>query len=140
MVLKFGYRSLRSAAPAVDCARESPSVFARAAYENRHCTGTGLPSFFECSLFPSSSTSHESFFLTGGAVSFGPDLDGQGHGGAWQQNRKDSLSFQIHELVVVVAEFEGRGIGGGCFEGVTRVWTSPGVLSPYVSPYEVCPL
>ncbi len=140
MVLKFGYRSLRSAAPAVDCARESPSVFARAAYENRHCTGTGLPSFFECSLFPSSSTSHESFFLTGGAVSFGPDLDGQGHGGAWQQNRKDSLSFQIHELVVVVAEFEGRGIGGGCFEGVTRFWTSPGVLSPYVSPYEVCPL
>ena len=110
------------------------------AYENRHCTGTGLSAFFECTPFPSSITSHDSFFLAGGVLSFGPDLDGQGYGGAWQQNSTDSLSFQITELGEVVAEFEGRGIGGGCFEGLTRFWTSPGVLSPYVSPYEVCPL
>jgi hypothetical protein len=109
------------------------------AYENRHCTGTGLSAFFECTLFPSSLSSHESTFGAGGVMTFTPDVD-PAYSGAWQQNSSDSLSFQIFELGVLVAEFEGQGVGGGCFEGLTRFWTSPGVLSPYVSPYEVCPL
>ncbi|MBT9561131.1 MAG: hypothetical protein IV100_34225 [Myxococcales bacterium] len=110
-----------------------------AAYENRHCTGTGLSAFFECTLFPSSISSHETTFAAGGVMTFTPDVD-PAYTGAWQQNSTDSLSFQIFESGVVIAEFEGQGIGGGCFEGLTHFWDAPGVLSPYVSPYEVCPL
>ncbi len=106
----------------------------------RHCTGSAsLTSFFECTLFPSSISNHGSVFAAGGVVNFDVGVD-PAYTGAWQQPAADQLTFQYFENGVLVAEFDGRGVGGGCFEGLTRFWDAPGVLSPYVSPYEVCPL
>lgn len=97
----------------------------------RHCTGTGLTSFFECELFPSSISDHQHEFLAGGLIS----IPGEpAYGGTWSQPTADSLVFTYEELGVgVVAQFEGYGTSPGCFEGMT---TFPG--SSYVSPYEVC--
>jgi hypothetical protein len=96
---------------------------------NRHCTGQGLTSFFECALYSSSISSHQIEFLANGQLSIAP-----GYTGTWSQPTPDSLSFTSSEQGGgVVAEFEGYGTEPGCFEGIT---TFPG--SSYVSPYEVC--
>lgn len=97
---------------------------------HRHCTGTGLTSFFECALYPSSISSHEATFHTDGTITFpdAPDYEG-----AWWQDAADSLSFAYFYGGQVLAEFSGRGTDPDCFEGLT---TFPG--SSYVSPYEVC--
>lgn len=98
---------------------------------NRHCTGTGLASFFECELFPSSLSDHQHEFLAGGLIA----IPGEpAYSGTWSQPTVDSLVFTYEELGVgVVAEFEGWGTSPDCFEGIT---TFPG--SAYMSPYEVC--
>ncbi len=98
---------------------------------SRHCTGTGLASFYECELFPSSLSEHQAELLAGGLVS----IPGEpGYGGTWSQPTPDSLVMTYEELGVgVVAEFVGYGTSPDCFEGIT---TFPG--STYVSPYEVC--
>ncbi len=157
----FGFKAPYSAGPLAFTARMLPSasndpaannvathtfvlgahaslIPAGLATENRHCTGTNLSSFFECSLFPSSISSHPTTFEAGGVISFGADVD-PAYTGTWQQPTSDRLTFQYFEAGALMAEFDGRGVGGGCFEGVTRFLTAPGVYSPYVSPYEVCP-
>jgi hypothetical protein len=98
---------------------------------NRHCTGTGLASFFECELFPSSLSDHPHEFLAGGVIA----IPGEpAYSGTWSQPTPESLVFTYEELGVgVVAEFEGWGTSPDCFEGIT---TFPG--STYMSPYEVC--
>lgn len=98
---------------------------------NRHCTGIGLTSFFECELYPSSITSHDAVFNANGSVSI--PAGGAGYGGTWQQLNPDELVFQYTNNGTPVADFIGYGVGGGCFEGVT---TFPN--SSYVAPYEVC--
>jgi hypothetical protein len=102
-----------------------------AAAHNRHCTGTGLTSFFVCELFPSSLSSHDIVFHGDGTLTFvdAPDY----YTGVWSQDAPDSLSFTYFEGEQVVAEFVGYGANPGCFEGITSF---PG--SAYVSPYEVC--
>jgi hypothetical protein len=98
---------------------------------NRHCTGQGLTSFFECELFPSSISSHETIFEAGGSITFvdaPPTFTG-----TWTQVSADRLQFQYFDDGVLAASFDGRGVGGDCFEGPT---TFPG--SPYMSMYEVC--
>ncbi len=98
---------------------------------NRHCTGQGLTSFFECLLFPSSLASHDVEFLAGGAIAIPGEPS---YTGTWSQPTSDSLVMTYVEIGVgVVAEFEGFGTNGSCFEGIT---TFPG--SSYLSPYEVC--
>lgn len=98
---------------------------------NRHCTGTGLASFFECELFPSSISDHQHEFLAGGVIA----IPGEpAYSGTWSQPTPDSLVFTYEELGVgVVAQFEGFGTSPDCFEGITSF---PG--SAYMSPYEVC--
>lgn len=98
---------------------------------SRHCTGTGLTSFFECELFPSSLSQHDAELLAGGVIS----IPGEpGFTGTWSQPTADSLVMIYEEIGVgVVAEFHGYGTSPDCFEGMT---TFPG--STYVSPYEVC--
>lgn len=98
---------------------------------NRHCTGRGLTSFFECELYPSSITSHDTVFHGNGTLSV--PAGGATYGGTWQQLGPDELVFQYTNNGTPVADFIGYGVGGGCFEGIT---TFPG--STYVSPYEVC--
>lgn len=100
---------------------------------NRHCTGQGLTSFFECLLFPSSITSHDVEFLSGGQIA----IPGEpGYGGTWSQPDAYTLEVTYIDLFdnSVAAEFVGYGTSANCFEGIT---TFPGG-SPYVSPYEVC--
>lgn len=101
---------------------------------NDHCTGTGLEAYYECTLFPSSISSHSTTLNADGSISFGPE--GEGYTGAWDQPTSDTLTFYYVEPdgVTVAAEFVGDGVPGGCFEGLT---TFPG--SSYVSPYSVCP-
>jgi hypothetical protein len=98
---------------------------------NRHCTGTGLTSFFECELYPSSISDHQHEFLSGGVL----EIPGEpAYSGTWSQPTPESLVFTYEELGVgVVAQFEGWGTSPDCFEGIT---TFPG--SGYVAPYEVC--
>jgi uncharacterized repeat protein (TIGR01451 family) len=105
---------------------------ASANIHNSHCTGTGLAAYYECTLFPSSLSTHDVVFNSDGSISIpaaGPDYSGQ-----WTLNSsKDTLSFYYTELGIVVAEFEGQGISSTCWDGLT---TFPG--STYVSPYRVC--
>lgn len=98
---------------------------------NRHCTGTGLTSFFECTLYPSSISSHDIQFHAGGALSFvNPPAT---YSGTWSQPTPDSLVFDYYDGATHLASFEGYGVSADCFEGIT---TFPG--SSWVAPYEVC--
>lgn len=108
-------------------------IAAPAAVVNRHCTGQGLTAFYECTLFPSSITSHSTVFEANGTITFvGAPPN---YTGTWSQPTADSLVFDYDDGTGIVAQFSGVGVGGGCFEGLT---TFPGG-SPWVSPYEVCP-
>ena len=98
---------------------------------NQHCTGQGLTSFYECTLYPSSISAHESVLHGDGTISF---VDAPpGYTGVWSQSSDESLEFTYLYSGAVVAEFVGYGSSPGCFEGITSF---PG--SPYVAPYEVC--
>ena len=98
---------------------------------NEHCTGVDLTSYFECTLYPSSITSHDTTLNADGSISFvgAPP----GYTGTWSSTGSDELSFTYFYNGSPVADFEGFGVDGDCWEGVT-VFT-PG---PYVSPYRVC--
>lgn len=99
-----------------------------------HCTGTGLAAYYECRLFPSSISNHSQDFIEVGpgygTLEF--PLYGPEYAGEWEVNGTE-LYFSITELGIVIAEFLGDGVGGGCYEGLTTF-----VGSSYVSPYEVC--
>jgi uncharacterized repeat protein (TIGR01451 family) len=98
---------------------------------NRHCTGQGLSSFFECLLFPSSLMSHDIEFLADGELAIVGEPD---YSGSWSQPTADSLTLTYIDWTnTVVAEFVGYGTNPGCFEGIT---TFPD--SEYMSVYEVC--
>ncbi len=107
---------------------------------NRHCTGQNLTAFFECTLFPSSISSHTTEFF--GSGSYGT-LTITGHGtytGTWNLSGTSNqhLSFQYFDGGLLVASFEGDGVRSNatthCYEGLTT-FNPP---SPYVAPYEVC--
>lgn len=97
---------------------------------NQHCTGTGLTSYLECTLFPSSISSHATVFHPNGTISI---PEAPGYGGQWWQPFPDQLAFSYTDGSATVAQFVGASVGNGCFEGITSF---PG--STYVSPYRVC--
>lgn len=103
---------------------------------NNHCTGTGLTAWYECTLFPSSISSHDADFHDDGSITFPTE---PGYNGTWTLTatpQGSQLAFTIDEIGYgPVASFTGWGADASCFEGLT---TFPG--SSYVSPYEVCPL
>jgi hypothetical protein len=111
---------------------------------NRHCTGTGLTAFFECTKFPSAISSHTADFesvsiaATSGTITIPGHTD---YSGTWTRSGTH-LSFQYFELGTLVAVFEGEGVRSNatahCYEGVTRFPDGMGGWSPYVAPYEVC--
>ena len=108
-----------------------------ATVNNSHCTGTNLTAYFECLLFPSSISSHETTLNLDNTISFTEP----GYEGTWSQNAaKTSLSFEYRQLntgtgSTKVAEFNGFAINGlNCFDGLTRHFPS----TTYVSPYRVC--
>ena len=101
---------------------------------NRHCTGgVSLSSFFECLLFPSSISSHETIFNADGSLTF---IDAPAtYSGTWTSTPSvNRLQFQYLDGAQLVAEFDGRGVSATCFEGKT---TFP-LNTAYVSMYQVC--
>ncbi len=97
---------------------------------NNHCTGTGLTAWYECTLFPSSISSHRAEFFANGTITF---PDEPGYTGTWTSSGGNQLSFLYFDPSgTEVASFNGRGAGSNCFEGLTTFGSS------YVSPYEVC--
>lgn len=97
---------------------------------NRHCTGIGLTAFFECELFPSSIASHNTVFNADHTITIPAAPT---YTGTWTQPAPDRLQFQYFNGATLVVSFDGRGVDGRCFHGMT---TFPG--STYVSAYEVC--
>lgn len=98
---------------------------------NSHCTGTGLTSYFECTLFPSSITAHNTVFEANGTISF-PGAP-PGYTGTWTQPSANRLQFQYFDNGNLAATFDGYGVSGACYEGKT---TFPN--SSYMSMYQVC--
>lgn len=101
---------------------------------NSHCTGNPtLSSFFECELFPSSITEHQTIFDAGGTITFigaGPTYTG-----TWTYTAATHrLQFEYLESGQSVATFDGRGTSTNCFEGKTTFPLSPN----YISIYQVC--
>lgn len=120
-----------SASNTTNLAFYSAAVSAPREAHNRHCTGQGLQGFYECTLFPSSISSHDIRFEANGSITF---LNAPpGYTGAWTQPTADRLEFDYYSDATLVASFSGYGVDNGCFEGMTLF---PG--SQWVSPYEVC--
>lgn len=99
---------------------------------NDHCTGTDLLSYFECELYPSSISSHDATMNGDGTIDFGVGVDPL-YTGTWSSDAPDHLVFSYSYDGTVVAEFEGWGVPGDCWEGATYF---PG--SAYMSMYRVC--
>lgn len=109
-----------------------------ASYLNKHCTGSNLSAYFECTKFASSISSHEIVVHADGSITFPGEPD---YAGSWTLSG-DRLTFEYIFIPSgeVEVEFSGRGVAGtGCFEGLTRFPDGSGGYGPYVSPYEVCP-
>lgn len=100
---------------------------------NDHCTGTGLESYYECELFPSSISSHDVEFHPDGSITI--PMAGPDYGGSWVVSGTQ-LWFEYTELGTPVVDFVGYGVANtteNCWEGIA---TFP--ASSYVSPYRVC--
>ena len=99
-----------------------------------HCTGGDLTSFFECELFPSSISGHETRLESDGSITFTVP-SAPGYTGAWWSQADDHLAFEyVDGNSVTVLQFEGYGVDADCFEGVATFPPSPG----WVAPYRVC--
>lgn len=98
---------------------------------NSHCTGTGLTSYFECEMFPSSISHHNTVLHANGSITF----DFPSYSGSWDQPTPRQLHFTYSDGFSTIAEFNGYASNATCFEGMV---TFPGSNSQYVSPYRVC--
>lgn len=105
---------------------------APAAVLAEHCTGTDLASYFECELYPSSISSHETTLNADHTITFPPEA--AGYTGTWSQTGADHLTFTYFEAGEPVATFEGYGVDADCWEGLTTFFPDDG----YVSMYRVC--
>jgi hypothetical protein len=97
-----------------------------------HCTGTGLVSFFQCVISPTSISSHQHIFNADNTISFAFP----GYSGVWSQNPAlNQLSFSYSEGPDLALDFVGYGVDGtNCFEGITNFYPA----SVYNSAYSVC--
>lgn len=96
-----------------------------------HCTGTSLTAYYECTLFPSSLSSHDHTFESGGIISF-PSGYPATYAGTYTITG-DRLDFEYNDAGTPLLTFTGRGVSANCWEGLA---TFPS--SSYVSPYSVC--
>lgn len=105
--------------------------FASATMLNSHCAGTNLTSYFECLLYPSSISSHDSVLNTDGSITIPGEPD---YTGSWTQPASHKLNFVYYGPAWIEGVFTGFAINGAnCFDGLTSF---PG--SQYVAPYHVC--
>lgn len=96
---------------------------------NEHCTGTGLTSFFECVVSPSSISSHDTVFHADNTLSI-PYYGGT-VGGTWSQPTPSTLHFEYTVSGTVVMVFDGWAVDAACWEGVVLSYGS-------TIPYSVC--
>lgn len=101
---------------------------------NDHCTGTGLTSWYECTLFPGAVSSHDTVFHDDGTITIPGDPSYTGQWTLTPTAIGSHLYFYYDDGTGIVAEFDGWGADNFCFEGLTTFG-----LSPYVAPYSVCP-
>ncbi len=99
------------------------------------CSGTGLTSFYECELYPSSQQSFVMELNQDHTISI-PIANT--YTGIWDQlaaptNR--TLHFTIADGGNVEAEFNGFAVSSTCFEGIA---TFPGSTSGFNAAYRVC--
>lgn len=99
---------------------------------NRHCTGQGLSSFYECELFPSSISSFDSVLNADQTVTI---TDEPSAWGEWSLVEPDHLAIDYYDASGLIGSLDAWGTGGGCFEG-PMVFPA----SSYIAMYEVCPL
>jgi len=101
---------------------------------NQHCTGQPvLSSYFECTLFPSSISSHQTIFNSDGTISF-VGVPATYTGGWSYTPATNRLQFEYFESGNLVASFDGRGVSATCAEGKTTFTPDNG----YISLYRVC--
>jgi hypothetical protein len=103
------------------------------AVDNDHCTGTNLVSFFQCTLFPSSLSSHAVRYNDDGTIDTFPE---PGFSGIWSQPDTDELFVQYDDIASgPVMQFHGFGVDGtNCFQGIATFLPSNG----YNSAYQIC--
>ncbi len=102
--------------------------------QHDHCTGTGLTSWFECALFPSSIAGFAAdYAIAGQTISIPGEPT---FGGTWSQTGgSDRLQVTFTDGGTPVGSIDARGVGGGCFEG-PMTFSPP---SPYLAIYRICP-
>ncbi len=107
-----------------------------------HCTGTSLSAYFECTLFPSSISSHQADYHPGGSITF---PGATGYTGTWSQPDPTRLHFEYNNGTYAEAIFDGYGADPNCFEGITHFFDDPNPndnippqQSTYLAPYRVC--
>lgn len=82
---------------------------------NEHCTGTGLTSFFECALYPSSIASFDTVLNPGGSLTI---IDAPpGYGGQWSMPDTGHLIVDFWDDVGPAGSVDGWGVSADCFEG-----------------------
>lgn len=97
---------------------------------NSHCTGTGLTSYFECELFPSSISHFPSTLNADRTIT----VSEPGWTGTWHQPTVQQLTFTYTDGMGSEATFNGFARSSTCFEGITTFLPNLG----YSSPYRVC--
>jgi hypothetical protein len=104
------------------------TVAGRYTATNQHCTGTGLTSFFECMLYPSSQAGFASVLEANGTVSvpIEPTVTG-----TWTFTAPDRLVISYEDGGNPIGTVDTRSVGDGCFEG-------PMAAGPWTVMYEVC--
>jgi hypothetical protein len=96
------------------------------------CTGATLTSFFECTVVPGATQTHNFQLEPNGTVT--PAGSRSSVLGSWSQPTPEDFLLEFGSKGNVSATFRGKGVDGGCFEGVTT-FTS----LQYFAPYRVCP-
>jgi len=101
---------------------------------NDHCTGTGLTSFFECALFPSSIAGFDSTLNADHSVTLvGAPPD---YTGTWTQNpASSSLVVDLADSGGSIGTIDARAVSNGCFQG-PMTFVPP---STYSVLYRICP-
>jgi len=96
------------------------------------CTGATLTSFFECTVYPGATQTHNFQLEPNGTVT--PAGSRSSVLGSWSQPTPEDFLLEFGSPGNVSATFRGKGVDSGCFEGVTT-FTS----LQYFAPYRVCP-
>lgn len=101
---------------------------------HQHCTGSStLTSFFECTLFPSSIAEHEVIFAANNTLTIPAAPT---YTGSWVYTAiENRLQFEYFNGATRTVVFDGRGVGGNCFEGLAQFPTS---TSGSVALYRIC--